>query len=111
MDGDAGRLASLEDRARQALSPALLEYVLQGSRDSVTAGSAVAAWSGVRFRPRVLHDVTHVDISASLLGHDCDVPWGIAPTTLQRAVHPEGEVAMARAPAWTQRSASSARRG
>ncbi len=30
-------------------------------------------------------------------GHRCRVPWGVAPTTLQRAFHPEGELAMARA--------------
>ena len=40
-----------------------------------------------------------VDLSVSLLGHRSAVPWGVAPTTLQRTVHPEGEVAMARATA------------
>ncbi len=94
---DARWLAGLEQRARDVLPPAVLEYIVQGSRDSVTTSEAVAAWSEVRFRPRVLHDVTHVDLGVDLLGHRMDVAWGVAPTALQKAVHPEGEVAMARA--------------
>lgn len=90
-------LDELEPRARAALPPVVLEYVLQGARESVSAGEAVAAWRSVRFRPRVLHDVTHVDLSCRLLGSPVDVPWGVAPTTLQRAIHPDGEIAMARA--------------
>jgi 4-hydroxymandelate oxidase len=53
----------------------------------------------VRFQPRTLHDVTAVDLSCDLLGRPASVPWGIAPTTLQRAVHPDGELATARATA------------
>ena len=90
---------SLEERARAVLPDAVLEYLLQGARDSVTAGEAVAAWGDLRFRPRVLHDVTHVDLGVTLLGHTAEVPCGVAPTTLQRSVHPEGEIAMARAAA------------
>lgn len=90
-------LASLEERARSALPAPIVEYVLQGARDGVSAGEAVEAWSRVRFRPRVLRDVTEVDLSCSVLGRRSEVPWGIAPTTLQRAVHPDGELAVARA--------------
>jgi 4-hydroxymandelate oxidase len=96
---EARWLATLEDRARDVLPAAVLEYVLQGARDAETAAEASAAWRAVRFLPRVLHDVTHVDTTVRLLGHPVDVPWGVAPTTLQRAVHPDGELAMARATA------------
>lgn len=99
MPVDASWLAALEERARDRLAPALLEYLLQGARESVSAGEAVAAWGSVRFRPRVLHDVTHVDPAVTLLGHRSELPFGVAPTTLQRAVHPDGELAMARATA------------
>jgi 4-hydroxymandelate oxidase len=88
-------LAGLEDRARLALPPAVFEYVATGARDGVSAGEA--GWSSVRFQPRVLRDVTDVDLSVTLLGRPVLVPWGVAPTTLQRAVHPDGERAMARA--------------
>lgn len=90
-------LDGLEERARQTVPPHILEYVLQGAGASVTASEAPASWSEVRLAPRVLRDVTQVDLTARLLGHHYRVPWGVAPTTLQSSVHPDGERAMARA--------------
>ncbi len=97
MDPDALWLATLEQRARDALPASVLEYVLQGARESVTADEATSAWREVRLQPRVLHDVTHVETSVDLLGHRLSVPWGVAPSTLQRAIHPDGELGMAQA--------------
>jgi 4-hydroxymandelate oxidase len=91
----SGWQRAVEERARARLSPTLLEYLTQGSRDGVTA--AEAGWTDVRFAPHVLRDVTDVDLTTTMLGRKRRAPWGVAPTTLQRAVHPEGELAMARA--------------
>jgi 4-hydroxymandelate oxidase len=99
MSDEASWLAGLEETARPRLAAEIFEYVAQGARDGITAAEAVASWRDVRFRPRVLRDVTEVDLSANLLDQRSAVPWGIAPTTLQRAVHPDGELAMARATA------------
>lgn len=97
---DDGRwLTSLEEQARAVLPAPVLEYVLQGARDGLSAAEATAAWSRVRFLPRTLRDVTRVELTCDLLGRPASVPWGIAPTTLQRAVHPDGELATARATA------------
>ncbi|MBB6629415.1 alpha-hydroxy-acid oxidizing protein [Nocardioides sp. KIGAM211] len=90
---------ALEQRARDVLPAPVLEYVLQGARESVTTAESTRTWASARFRPYVLRDVTEPDLSVTVLGHRLEVPWGVAPTTLQRAVHPEGEVAMARATA------------
>jgi 4-hydroxymandelate oxidase len=90
-------LDGLEERARPTVPPHILEYVLQGAGASVTASEAPASWAGVRLAPRVLRDVTQVDLTTRLLGHSYRVPYGVAPTTLQRSVHPDGERAMARA--------------
>lgn len=92
------RLAQdLEERARGVLSDPVHRYFRQGARDGVTAAEASQAWDRYRFLPYVLRDVTSVDVSTSLLGTPVSSPFGVAPTTLQRAAHPEGEVAMARA--------------
>lgn len=90
-------LDGLEERARQTVPPHILEYVLQGAGASVTASEAPGSWADVRLAPRVLRDVTKVDLTTRLLGHAYRVPWGVAPTTLQRSVHADGELAMARA--------------
>ncbi|WP_432479746.1 alpha-hydroxy acid oxidase [Nocardioides sp. GXQ0305] len=88
--------ADLAERARAAMPAAMWQYVSSGAREGVTAAEAGAAWRDVRFLPRVLQDVSHVDPATDVLGHRLATPVGIAPTALLRAAHPEGEVAMAR---------------
>ncbi|QIK68507.1 alpha-hydroxy-acid oxidizing protein [Nocardioides sp. HDW12B] len=93
------RLRELEERARPRLPEEVHRYFAQGAGAGLSAAEAEGSWSGHRLVPRVLRDVTHVDLSTSLLGTDVSTPVGIAPTTLQRAAHPDGEVATARAAA------------
>lgn len=50
-----------------------------------------------RFRPRILIDVTKVDLSTNVLGFNISMPIMVAPTAMQRMAHPEGELATARA--------------
>ncbi len=90
-------LDSLEERAREVLPEAVFRYFRQGSRDGVSAAEAVAAWDRFRFLPQVLRDVTDVDTSTTLLGTHVETPVAVAPSTMQRAAHVDGEVAMARA--------------
>ena len=94
-------LGGLEAHARRALRPEVFEYVVTGAGDSTTAAEAAGRWRAVRFAPHVLRDVTDVDLGVDLLGRASPIPWGVAPTTLQRAIHPDGELAVARATAAT----------
>lgn len=87
-------LASLEEQARAVLPPEVFRYYQQGSRDGVTAAEAVEAWARFRLAPRIFTDVREVDLSADFLGAGAAAPLGVAPTTLQRAADPGGEVAM-----------------
>lgn len=97
MSTEAAWLAGLREAARGRLDPEVDCYVAQGSRDGLSLLEAGPAWRSFRLRPHVLRDVSHVDLAVDLLGRRSAVPWGVAPTTLQRAVHPEGEIAVARA--------------
>ena len=92
-------MQSLEQLAGEVLPEPVHRYFRQGAGDSVTAGEAAAAWDRYRFLPHVLRDVTSVDTRTSLLGTTIRSPFAIAPTTLQRAAHVDGEIAMARAAA------------
>jgi 4-hydroxymandelate oxidase len=89
----------LEELAREVLPEPVHRYIRQGARDGVSAAEATAAWDRYRFLPTVLRDVTEVDCSTELLGTPVRSPIAIAPTTLQRAADPVGELAMARAAA------------
>jgi 4-hydroxymandelate oxidase len=89
----------LEQRARRILSEPVHRYFRQGARSGVAAAEAETAWDTFRFLPRVLRDVTEVDVSTTLLGTRVRTPLGVAPTTLHRAAHPDGELATAAAAA------------
>lgn len=90
-------LASLEEQARAVLQPEVYRYYQQGSRAGVTAAEAVEAWSQFRLSPRIFTDVRQVDLTTDFLGWPAAAPLGVAPTTLQRAADPGGEVATATA--------------
>ena len=86
---------SLEAEALARLPDPVRRYVRQGARDGIAASEAPEAWGRRRLLPRVLHDVTEVGVSCRLLGTEVTAPIGVAPTTMQRAAHPDGELAMA----------------
>ncbi|MEV8374428.1 alpha-hydroxy acid oxidase [Kribbella sp. NPDC056861] len=85
----------LEAAAAEKLPEAVHRYFRQGSAGGISVGEATTAWSSYRFRPRVLTDVSTVDLSTTVLGTRVDVPVLVAPTTLQRQADPGGEAAMA----------------
>ena len=95
----ARRWEELEQQAHERLPEAVFRYISQGARDGVVAAEATAAWRAVRLLPRVLRDVSAVDLRTTLLGTEVSAPVAVAPTTLQRAADPDGELAMARAAA------------
>ena len=51
-----------------------------------------------RFRPRVLKDVSKVNLSVQLQGEWVESPVGVAPTAMQRMAHDQGEIATAQGP-------------
>lgn len=92
---------ALEEQAQRRLPAAVFRYFADGAGDGVTAREATAAWAAVRLAPRVLRDVSQVDLTTELLGTSFWWPVAIAPSSLQRLAHPDGELAMARAAAAT----------
>jgi 4-hydroxymandelate oxidase len=91
------RLDDLHGRALRRLQPEVAEHFDQGAGEGLTAGEAAAAWDRLRLRPRVLRDVSSVSTAATVLGHQLATPIMVAPAAMQRAAHPDGEVATARA--------------
>lgn len=94
---DALNVMDFEAAARRTLPPAHFGYLATGVDDDSTLHANRAAYSRVQLRPRRAIDVTTVDMSVSLFGSKWAAPVIIAPCGSQRAFHPEGEVAVARA--------------
>lgn len=83
--------------ARNTLPPAHYGYLATGVDDDRTLAANRDALTRIQIRARHLVDVSKVDISTELLGQRWDSPIVIAPTGSQKAFHPEGEIAVARA--------------
>jgi L-lactate dehydrogenase (cytochrome) len=94
------RSASVEDLrriARRRLPRGVFDYIDGGAEDELTMVANSDAYRGLTFSPRVLRDVSQVDISSSLLGRKIAYPLVLAPTGFTRIAHPDGELAVARA--------------
>ena len=96
---DLLNVADFEAAAAAVLEAGLLGYYAGGAGDERTLGENVAAFARRHLRPRVLVDVSGVSAATTVLGQEVSMPVLVAPTALQRLVHPDGEPGMARAAA------------
>ncbi|HEX5366469.1 MAG TPA: alpha-hydroxy-acid oxidizing protein [Acidimicrobiales bacterium] len=92
-------LAGLEAAARQALEPRAFGYVAGGAGSMSTVRANRAAFERWRIVPRMLRDVSRRDLATTVLGTPMPAPVLLAPVGVQTIVHPEGELASARAAA------------
>jgi 4-hydroxymandelate oxidase len=92
-------LADVELRAREALDPAIYAFFSGGAADELALAANRAAFERCALRPRVLVDVSAVTTGATVLGKEVALPVLLAPVGYQTLLHPEGELATARAAA------------
>jgi len=86
-----------EPAARKALPPAHFGYLATGVDDDATVRANREGYSRIQIRARRLIDVEKIDMSVRLLGTTWSSPIVISPIGSEKAFHPEGEVAVARA--------------
>ena len=94
------RAYSIEDlrrSARRALPRSVFDYVEGGSDEETTLQENRLAFQSRQLHPRTLNDVSTVSIETELFGSALPAPLGFSPTGYTRMMHPEGEVAVARA--------------
>jgi 4-hydroxymandelate oxidase len=89
-------LSDFEEAARECMPHPVYEFVAAGAGDEVTLLDNQAAFDRIKLRQRVLRDVFAIDTQVELFGSNCPHPILLAPTSLQRLSHPDGEVAAAR---------------
>jgi len=92
-------LADLRRAARRRLPGPVFGYIDGAADDEITLRANRAALRRWQFRPRVLRDVSEPDLGVSMLGRQFPAPIGLAPAGFPRMVHPDGELAVARAAA------------
>jgi len=92
-------LHDYESLARERLPQMVYDYYAGGANDELTVAENVRAWDRLRLRPRVLENVSSVDVSTTVLGHPVAMPVLTAPCGFSMLAHPAGECAVARATA------------
>jgi len=92
-------IAELEQRAIEAMEPRTAAYVGAGAGSEETIRANAEAFRRHRIVPRMLRDVSSRDLSSELLGTPLPAPLLLAPIGVQKIVHPDGELATARAAA------------
>jgi 4-hydroxymandelate oxidase len=86
-----------EPVAKKNVPPAHFGYMVTGIDDEVTLRANRDGFLKFQLRPRRLVDVSAIDMTTEILGVTFDSPIVIAPTSSNRAFHPDGEVAVAKA--------------
>jgi isopentenyl diphosphate isomerase/L-lactate dehydrogenase-like FMN-dependent dehydrogenase len=91
------RIEDLRPLAERRVPKAVFDYLDGGAEGEVTLRENCRAFEDVSFRPR--HAVTFpaCDLSTRVLGFDLSLPFLLAPVGYSRLMHPEGEIAAARA--------------
>lgn len=90
-------LGDAERAAAAALPPEVWDFVAGGSGRERSLAANREAFDRVFVAPRVLRDVSGCATDATLLGRPVRMPVAVAPVAYHRLVHPEGELATARA--------------
>lgn len=89
--------ADLEAAAREVLKPEAYDYVAGSAGTETTAEANLSAFDQWQIVPRFMRDVSQRDWSVELLGRKYPVPVYVAPVGVQGIIHPDGELATARA--------------
>jgi pre-mycofactocin synthase len=91
-------VAEAQRRARRILPKSVYMALVAGSESGLTLSDNVAAFGELGFAPHVAGLSSERELETTVMGQQISLPVIISPTGVQ-AVHPEGEVAVARAAA------------
>jgi 4-hydroxymandelate oxidase len=92
-------VADYFELAAEKIDPKVWCFFEGGSGDEVTLRANVGAYRRWQLRPRVLVDVGEISTATTVLGTPVSMPLLVAPFAFQRLLHPDGELATARAAA------------
>jgi L-lactate dehydrogenase (cytochrome)/glycolate oxidase len=91
-------VAEAQRRAKKRLPKPVYGALIAGSERGITVEDNIAAFAELGFAPHVAGLADSRDLATKVMGQEISFPVVISPTGVQ-AVHPEGEVAVARAAA------------
>lgn len=99
--GDVVALSDYERYFHQRVDPQIRAYISGPAADGITRHENRSAFERLRLMPTALADLSGANTRVSLFGIEMNTPVMLAPTAYQRLVHPEGELATAKAASLT----------
>jgi len=93
----APSIEDLRRLARKRLPTMAFDIIDGASNHEITLDANVRDLREVRFRPRWLTDISHIDVSTAVDGIALDRPYVMGPLGLQRMIGGEGELGAVRA--------------
>src|SRR3954470_16222349 len=91
-------VAFCQEAAKKRLPKSVYSALLAASERGVTVADNVDAFAELGFAPHVIGALEKRDLATTVMGQSVSMPVLISPTGVQ-AVHPDGELAIARAAA------------
>ncbi|MBA2720458.1 MAG: alpha-hydroxy-acid oxidizing protein [Chloroflexi bacterium] len=92
----AATIWDLRSVAKRHVPRAVFDYTDGAAETETSLRRSREAFGRVEFVPRVLRDVSKVDLSTTILGKSSDMPLVLAPTGFTRLMHQEGEPSVVR---------------
>jgi isopentenyl diphosphate isomerase/L-lactate dehydrogenase-like FMN-dependent dehydrogenase len=96
----SSKIVNIEDlrrRAQRRLPRAVFDYLDGGAEAELTLAENCRAFRDLIFRPRGAVAIVDCDLKTRVLGHELSFPAMLAPVGYSRLMHPDGEIAAARA--------------
>jgi len=90
---ELNNVMEFEPLARTKMLKTAYDYIAGGVDDEWTLRRNRQGFEGITLRPRMLVDVSKLDLSLDLFGSRIEMPILIAPTGGHQQAHPEGELA------------------
>jgi len=90
-------IEDLRQMAQRRVPKSVFDYLDGGAESEFTLSENCRAFRDVTFRPRGAVAVSDCKLSTTVVGHELAVPFILAPVGYSRLMHPEGEIAAARA--------------
>ncbi|KAH0565838.1 hypothetical protein GP486_000760 [Trichoglossum hirsutum] len=88
-----------EEVARKTIPKKAWAFYSSAATDQITRNFNESSYDRIFFRPRILRNVTNVNIEVKMLGQKMALPLFVAPAAMAKMIHPDGEKALARAAA------------
>jgi isopentenyl diphosphate isomerase/L-lactate dehydrogenase-like FMN-dependent dehydrogenase len=92
-------IADVHTAAIEKLARGVADFLDGGADEERTLRENESAFDGLRLLPRVLRDVSQIELSTDVLGSTAALPILLGPAGAHRMFHPDGEVACAKAAA------------